>query len=285
MNKTRVALGNGVHLACLERPGGRVPLVLLHGITNNAESWLPVLDHIDSRCRVFALDFRGHGASDKPESFYDTDAYADDVRHFIDEIVGEPALVAGHSLGGVVAVQTGVTAPGLVRSLFLEDPPLYFVNNLNPIYRALFEGTVMMSRTLQDGSRSRDDWFDVMAAAADPYTGRPGIEKMGAEKIRERLDSIGMMKPKAMEDGLAGSLKWDTDRVLAGLRAPVTVMTGNPALGAVMTAEEVARMQGIVSGARAIQVDDVGHLIHDEKPETWLAALNDWIAGVLDGRV
>ena len=62
MNKTMVSLGNGIDLACIERPGGEVPLVLLHGITDNAFTWLPLLDRLDSRCRVVALDFRGHRA-------------------------------------------------------------------------------------------------------------------------------------------------------------------------------------------------------------------------------
>ena len=276
-NKTLIGLDNGTHLAFIERRGGDVPLVLLHGITDNALTWAPVLDRIDARCRVYALDFRGHGDSDKPETYYDAEGYADDVRCFIKEVADGPAFLAGHSLGGVVAVQIGVTAPELVRGLFLEDPPLYFVNDLNPIYRATFEAMVGIASTLQDGSRSPEHWFQVMANAPDPYSGKPGIETMGAEKIRARLESIGSMKPKVMEDGLAGSLKWDTDRVLASLDRPVQLITGDPALGAVMTADEVARVKQIVRSSRALTLDGVGHLIHDQKPEQWLATLNSWI--------
>lgn len=281
MNKTMVSLGNGIDLACIERPGGEVPLVLLHGITDNAFTWLPLLDRIDSRCRVIALDFRGHGESDKPEDIYDTEAYAADVRHFIDEVFGQPALVLGHSLGGVVAVQVAATAPEKVRGLFLEDPPLYFVNDLNAVYRGLFEAMVLMARTLQDGTRSREAWFEVMAAAPDPYSGRPGIETMGAEKISLRLDSISRMKPKALEDGLAGSLEWDTDAVLARLSAPVTLIIGDPALGSVMTGNEVDRATSILQGSRAIAVDGAGHLIHDQQLDAWLAAVNGWVEGML----
>jgi len=278
MNKTDIALPNGIRLACLERPGGDIPLVLLHGITDNALTWEPVLERIDPRCRVIAPDFRGHGDSDKPDATYDAEAYADDVRHLIDQVFGEPALVAGHSLGGVVAVQVGISAPDKVRGLFLEDPPLYFVNDLNDIFRTLFESMVVMAKTLQDGSRSAEDWFAVMANAPDPYSGKPGIETMGEAKIRMRLDSIGRMLPKALEDGLAGSLKWETDAVLAGLQAPVTVMHGDPALGAVMTAQEAARVSDIVADTEVVAVSGVGHLIHDEKPEEWIEAVNGWIS-------
>jgi pimeloyl-ACP methyl ester carboxylesterase len=140
---------------------------------------------------------------------------------------------------------------------------------------------VMMAKTLQDGSRSADDWFEVMATAPDPYTGRPGIETMGEEKIRLRLDSIGIMLPQALEDALAGSLEWNTDKVLGGLTCPVTMITGDPALGAVMTPEEAAQVAGIIPHARTIQVNGVGHLIHDQQPDAWLEAVNAWIEGVL----
>lgn len=281
MKKSTASLGNGIDLAFLERPGGDVPLVLLHGITDNALTWAPLLDRIDPRCRLLAPDFRGHGESAKPDAVYTAEAYAEDVRHLIDEVAGQPALVLGHSLGGVVAVQVGVTAPESVRALFLEDPPLYFVNDLNETYQALFQGMVMMARTLQDGSRSADDWFEVMANAPDPYSGKPGIETMGAEKIRLRLDSIGMMRPQALEDGLAGSLEWDTDQVLRGLSCPVTLVSGEPALGAVMTPEEAARVAGIAPRVRAIQLQGVGHLIHDQQPDAWLDAVNVWIDDAL----
>jgi pimeloyl-ACP methyl ester carboxylesterase len=277
VNKSTITLSNGTSIAYLERPGGTQPLVLLHGITDNARTYEPLLAGIDSRCRVLAMDFRGHGDSDKPETRYDAEAYADDVRCFVSELTGGPALLAGHSLGGVVAVQVGATAPELVSALLLEDPPLYFVNGIDEVYQGLFNGMVMMARSLQDGSRSADDWFEVMAAAPDPYTGKPGIETMGEARIRERLASIAMLKPKALEDALGDSLAWDTDAVLERLHSPVTMLTGNPELGAVVTAEESERVAGIVDGSRLVNVADVGHLIHDQRPRQWLACVNAWI--------
>ncbi len=276
MERKSVSLSNGTTLSYLERSGGSEPLVLLHGITDSASTYEPLMDGLESRFHVYALDFRGHGHSDKPDTLYDTDAYADDVRHFIREVAGAPVLLEGHSLGGAVAVQVGATAPELVCGLVLEDPPLYFVNDINEICAALFEGIVVMATTLQDGSQSADQWFDVMAQAPDPYSGKPGIETMGEERIRLRLESIGRMKPKALQDALDGSLKWDTDAVLKNVRCPVTLLWGEPAIGAVMTGEEVARATGVMADCHAVQAGGVGHLIHDLAPDVWLAAVNGW---------
>lgn len=278
MERKSVRLGNGTTISYLERAGGSEPLVLLHGITDHALTYAPFENRIDPRYHVFALDHRGHGHSDKPDTHYDTEAYADDVRHFIREVAGGCVLLEGHSLGGAVAVQVGATAPELVRGLVLEDPPLYFVNDLNETYRALFEGIVMMSTTLQEGSQTEDDWFAVMAQAPDPYSGKPGIETMGEAKIRERLTSIGQMKPKALQDALAGSLKWDTDAVLAKIRCPVLLLSGDAAIGAVMTGDEIARAESVIGECRSVIAPAVGHLIHDQAPDVWLAAVNDWPA-------
>lgn len=274
MDKQTALLSNGTEIAYLERPGSGQRVVLLHGITDNALSYEPLLDDLASTAHVFALDFRGHGQSAKPETFYDTEAYADDVRHFITEVAGGPVLLSGHSLGGVVAIQVAGTAPDLVSQLLLEDPPIYFVNDLNDTYRALFEGIVVVAQTLQDGSRPREDWFEVMARAPDPYSGKPGIETMGADRINLRLDSITMMKPKAMQDALAGSLEWDADAALAVIQCPWTVLVGNEALGAVVAASEADRLEHDYPASHIIRVNDVGHLIHDQKPDVWLAAIN-----------
>lgn len=276
MERKAATLGNGTTLSYLERDGGSEPLVLLHGITDSARTYEPLMDRLSERFKVYALDFRGHGASDKPEELYDAEAYADDVRHFIREVAGGRVLLEGHSLGGVVSVQVGATAPELVNGLVLEDPPLYFVNNLDDIYRGLFEGIVVMATTLQDGSQSAEDWFKVMAEAPDPYTGKPGIETMGEERIRLRLEAIGQMRPKALRDGIDGSLEWDTDAVLAKIACPVTLLWGNPAIGAVMTADEVERTASILGDCRTVQVASVGHMVHDQAPEAWLEVLNGW---------
>jgi pimeloyl-ACP methyl ester carboxylesterase len=85
------------------------------------------------------------------------------------------------------------------------------------------------------------------------------------------------MKPKAMQDALGGSLQWDSDAVLEKIRAPVVLLSGDPAIGAVMTAEEVARAESIIGECRSVITPEVGHLIHDQAPDVWLDAVNGWL--------
>lgn len=99
--------------------GAGVPVVLLHGLGDNAATW-DVFAAALSRPAV-ALDLRGHGASPWPGE-YTVDAMAADVLAVLADL---PAVdLVGHSMGGQVASVVAVRAPDRVRRLVLEDTPV-----------------------------------------------------------------------------------------------------------------------------------------------------------------
>src|SRR5512134_3558529 len=96
-------VGPGPRLAYRQRVlDDRPALVLLHGLSADGSSWQPVIDRFAGRHRTFALDFRGHGASERTPGRYGLADYVADAERLLDAI-GAPAIVVGHSLGGVVA--------------------------------------------------------------------------------------------------------------------------------------------------------------------------------------
>ena len=72
--------------------------------------------------RVVAPDQRGHGRSD-PAPDYDRAGYVADAAHVIEALGLAPAVVLGHSLGGVNAYQLAARRPELVRAVIVEDAP------------------------------------------------------------------------------------------------------------------------------------------------------------------
>src|ERR1700736_2147368 len=66
--KKLIALPNGQSLAYIDR-GERSgpPVVLIHGYTDNARDWAPMLPYLSKRYRLILVDIRGHGQSSKPE--------------------------------------------------------------------------------------------------------------------------------------------------------------------------------------------------------------------------
>jgi pimeloyl-ACP methyl ester carboxylesterase len=81
--------------------GSGRPLVLLHGITLRAEVWHRQWDLVDE-FRVIAIDLRGHGRSESGRDGPTIEANARDLALLVDELDLEGAVVAGHSMGGMV---------------------------------------------------------------------------------------------------------------------------------------------------------------------------------------
>jgi pimeloyl-ACP methyl ester carboxylesterase len=103
MKKT-AQLPDGVTLAYIDtgNPTGP-PVVLIHGYTDNARDWVPVLPYLSKRFRLILVDIRGHGKSSKPECCYTRLDFAYDIKLLLDALSIRQADVIGHSLGSIIA--------------------------------------------------------------------------------------------------------------------------------------------------------------------------------------
>jgi len=103
------------------RSAGEGELVLLlHGITAGAVVWDPVLEDLARDFRVVAVDQRGHGRSDKPDSGYGAEEYVADVGALLDAL-GPARAVVGHSLGTRNAILAGAAFPERVGGVVAVD--------------------------------------------------------------------------------------------------------------------------------------------------------------------
>jgi pimeloyl-ACP methyl ester carboxylesterase len=102
--KKSIALPDGVTLAYIDtgNPTGP-PVVLIHGYTDNARDWLPMLPYLSKRFRLILVDIRGHGKSSKPECCYTRLDFAYDIKLLLDALSIRQADVVGHSLGSIIA--------------------------------------------------------------------------------------------------------------------------------------------------------------------------------------
>ncbi|MCE7001761.1 alpha/beta hydrolase [Kibdelosporangium philippinense] len=94
------------------------PLVLLHGGFSDSRDFDGNLLTLTG-FRVYLLDRRGHGHTPDVEGPVTSEMLTDDVAAFIEQVVGEPAHVAGYSSGGLVALGLAVRRPDLIRKLVL----------------------------------------------------------------------------------------------------------------------------------------------------------------------
>jgi pimeloyl-ACP methyl ester carboxylesterase len=124
-----VPLQTGERLHYLEWDGdpAAVPIVLVHGATRTAWTWLPVARRLSATHPVVAVDLRGHGTSDAPREGYDLESLALDVLTIVaakgwgEAVDGPPVVVAGHGFGAMVAATMAVVQPASIAGLGLVD--------------------------------------------------------------------------------------------------------------------------------------------------------------------
>ena len=73
------------------------PLLLLHGQNVSWEDYAPVLPALVKEYHVYAVDCYGHGGSSKNPDKYSAEAIGTDLIWFLNNVIGQPAVVSGHS--------------------------------------------------------------------------------------------------------------------------------------------------------------------------------------------
>ena len=101
-------------------PAGAPTLVLLHGVTLDAESnWGAAVPTLAQSFRVLTLDLRGHGAGPPARTPYRLEDCADDVASAVRALGTGPVIVAGYSMGGMIAQEFWHRYPELTAGLVL----------------------------------------------------------------------------------------------------------------------------------------------------------------------
>jgi pimeloyl-ACP methyl ester carboxylesterase len=118
--KRTVALPNGERLAYVPM-GARAgaPVVLIHGYTDNARDWVPLIPYLSPGFHLILPDLRGHGRSGKPECCYTRFDFAYDIKLLLDALGVVRADIVGHSMGSIVAQTFAEDWPERTRRVIL----------------------------------------------------------------------------------------------------------------------------------------------------------------------
>jgi len=107
-----------VELTYEDRGTGNVPIVCLHGIGGNADSFRPQLDELCDQTRVIALNLPGYDGS-KPISPVTFETLGDKLLAFLDELRIEQVVLCGQSIGGMLALDFSCRFANRVQDLIL----------------------------------------------------------------------------------------------------------------------------------------------------------------------
>jgi pimeloyl-ACP methyl ester carboxylesterase len=259
-------------------PGQDAPLVLLHGGGESASAWRWVMPRLAQRHCVLAPDLPGSGESDLVAGRYAKGWYGSFVAGFLDAVQIDHAVVVGHSLGGLAALQMALDDRGeRVRGLVLVDSA-GLGRELNPVLPLL---------TLP----GLGDWSVLWALTPPGQFQRLGWRAWGCFAHPAEvpagwyLDQFRLgLRPGLLWDqlmvsrsvfGLQGQTEIMLDR-LSDLRAPTLIVWGDSdQIIPVAHAHQAVRL--VRRGQLAI-IPDCGHTPQVERPELFLEAIDPFLA-------
>jgi pimeloyl-ACP methyl ester carboxylesterase len=249
-----------------EGPNAGPPLVLLHGITQRWQTFLPLIPYLTESCHVYAVDFRGHGRSGRARpGQYRGEDYSADIIVFLEKIVREPAILVGHSLGGMVTLYLAAHRQDLVRAAVLGDSILRFQDLDNTLYPNLFNQVVTY---LGRGWNAEELAAKIAAMELEsPLFGRV---KMGAlpgsddAYLRAWAVSLNRLDPETLRMTLDGraATTWDGREFVKSVRCPTLLLQADPQFGALMSDDDVRCALSAIPGAMHVRLEGIGHALH-----------------------
>ncbi len=248
---------------CYECVGEGEPVVLVTGFGADHLQWALQTPELSQNYKVYTIDNRGVGDTDKPAGPYTIKMMADDTAGFFDAVGIEKAHLVGHSMGGMISQRFALDYPEKLRSLTLAAT-----------FCRAPRGTEMMLYL----------WTDI-------------LEKLGNEAfvnniigwcftfdyIEEQYDALMMMRqmmlahfeekpllPEPFRAQAAAVIGLDVTDEIGGINTPTMVLVGR---GDILTppkfSEEIA---GRIPGA-TLKIIGGGHAYNQEAPAEFNAAL------------
>jgi pimeloyl-ACP methyl ester carboxylesterase len=289
---SRNTVVNGLRFHFLEWGDPAAPaLLLLHGGNQTAHSWDLVSLTLADRYHVIALDQRGHGDTEWPrDGAADRHAKADDAYRLLAVLGIERPVVAGHSMGGIVAMTLLSTHPELAQKAVIVDvgPELAPAG-------AKYIGTFITS-VHEVGSLEE---FVDRVAAYDPFRTREHISRTVKYNLMQRADGKFVSKhdhrdrlewrpreapvvelddpqpPQATEAEVVARIDRPTYEDVARIPCPTLIVRGEHSN--VLLPEMARRFEQALPHGRLVEVARCGHNVHSQNTPGFLAVLGPFL--------
>lgn len=304
-----------VTLNYVEGPPNGPPFLLIPGQMESWQGYKQVMPELAEHYHVFSVDLRGHGKSSRTPGQYSYNICGNDLKHFLEEVIVEPAIVSGLSSGGVLAVWLGAYAPKSVLAVISEDPPMF-----SSIWPRITQEKYMnyMFQTAIDtlGSPEGRDIEAYFASMGIPKDGQEDLQLIPAPIAKGIADIVNLtkkLKPRHPYDlplmpfeqraGIKFFMEYDVDfsratidgRLSAGfdpedalrkVNCPMLLMQANWSrdetwglLGA-MDDADVEKIRSLVKDLRYTHIES-SHGIHIGEPDWYLEQVESFLKNVL----
>jgi pimeloyl-ACP methyl ester carboxylesterase len=262
------------------------PLVLVHGLGGSHLNWVLVGPHLAAGRRVLAVDLRGFGLTPPGRNMATIPTNLKMLHHFITEMAGEPVILVGNSMGGMLSILYAHAHPQSVAGVALISPALparlhmpdlrvagqvltYAIPGLGQAYLKRLHGLVPPRQLVQqvielcyaDPSRADPVMVEAVIRLANLRDDMPG----SADSMVTATRSLMRVASRPVRYWAA----------MAALRAPVLLVGG--------TGDRLVPAAAIATAAernpdwKTVIIEDVGHTPQLEAPQKVIEIVQGWL--------
>ncbi|MFP7296245.1 alpha/beta fold hydrolase [Neobacillus niacini] len=244
--------------------GNGEPLVLLHGMSNNSQSWKEQIQVLKKHFTVIAWDAPGYGKSSDPaEEFRYFNEFAHILNGMLEQLKLEKIYLLGHSMGAAVALEFCILYANKVKKLILADPTrgaaaldpeenelklnnrLFSIKNLHP----------------EEIAEKR------IKALLSPYA---------TKEVFQRVKEIMIQIRPAGYRSVAYSLYHQNQmKLLSQIGVPALIICGE--LDSVTPVKESRAIDEELLNSQLVIIPKSGHLCYQEKPEEFNSIIIEFL--------
>ncbi|WP_139651593.1 2-succinyl-6-hydroxy-2,4-cyclohexadiene-1-carboxylate synthase [Raoultibacter phocaeensis] len=243
-----------------------LPVVLLHGFAQSVATWSVVAPLLAAKRRVIALDFVGHGKSDKPDdpTVYEMDAVLDALFAFLRDRFKRKVALVGYSMGGRIALSFACRYPTKVSMLVLESAGLG-PKTAQQHAAMQHRDAEMIERLLACDIASFMDWWEGFSLFESqkhlPETVR---ERVRAERVANDSKALALTVRGTGQHAMV-----DFSEKIGRLPMPILYIAGILDRKYLKIAENLAHGENV-----SCVLLNAGHNTHLEDPETFAAQVS-----------
>ena len=250
---------SGIHIA-YDDIGEGLPIVFIHGFPLSRQIWRHQIKNLSKRWRIIALDLPGFGKSGRPKE-YSIKGFAESVVGLMREIDAEPAILAGHSMGGYIIFEIVRRFPGSMLSLILINT------------RAEADTAEAKERRMKAIGKIRSEGKEAFLREFLPLLLAP-------KNRRKLLGELEKMCEDISEEALIGTLKTlaerpDNTELLPRIRIPTLIIAGRE--DPLIPPESSLTMARMIPKSALAVISDTGHLSCLEAPNQFNDTVSKFI--------
>jgi pimeloyl-ACP methyl ester carboxylesterase len=248
-----------------EIEGQGVPLLILHGMGNNSQSWKKQLKGLSKQFTVIAWDAPGYGKSSDPQvELKEFKQFADVLKGFIEKLNYQSVTLLGHSMGSAIALDFSYRFPEMVDALIISDATRGAAALTKAENERKLNNRLTNIETLDPRELAKLRVKELLSPQPDPEI------KKEAERIYAQIRPMGF---RSVAYSLFSLNQMD---ILSSISVPTLVICGE--VDKVTPVSESLIFHDSIKGSTFVTIPGTGHLCYQEDPNRFNEIILDFLS-------